>query len=165
MKSHNILHLLFSITTSGLSSLCLYSISSTYFPMDLRSKPIMSSYTPFGLTCCIRITPDLHSLQLFHTFYIYCFFGLINHCFYVIGFYRLCSHSVVLLEHAFLSHPHRSSSVLVVVCLINCLCNCFCIHCVFLPFFFLFLYSFGVSLSTLFFVSAAISSLSLMFLI
>ena len=30
-------------------------------------------YTPFGLTCCICLTHDLHSLQHFHTLYIYCF--------------------------------------------------------------------------------------------
>ena len=32
-------------------------------------------YTPFGLTCCICLTHDLLSLQLFHIFYIYCFLG------------------------------------------------------------------------------------------
>ena len=56
---------------------CFYPIFSTSFPMDFRFKPIMLSffYTPFGLTCCIHLTHDLHSLLLFHTFYIYCFLG------------------------------------------------------------------------------------------
>ena len=56
--------------------------------------------------------------------------------------------SVVLFKHPFLSHPHRSSLVILIICLMNCLCNCFCVHCVFHSFFFHFLYSFGVSLSS-----------------
>ena len=73
--------------------------------------------------------------------------------------------SVVLFKHPFLSHPHRSSLALLIVCLINCPCNCFCIYGVFLSFFFLFLYSFGVSLSSpLSIVCAAINNLSLLFL-
>ena len=52
-----------------------------------------------------------------------------------------------------------------IVCLINCPCNYFCVHCVFLPFFFLCLYSFGVFLSSSSsIVRAAINNFSLLFL-
>ena len=54
--------------------------------------------------------------------------------------------SLVLFKYSFLSLPYRSPLSLHLVCLLNCPCNSFCVHCVFLSFFFLFLYSFDVSL-------------------
>ena len=99
VQSHSILHLSFSITTS---SFCLYHFSFTYihiFYIFPNGSAIQTNhvvfYTPSGLTCCICLTHDLHSSQLSHTFYIYCFFfGLINLCFYVID-----SHSLFLCSN------------------------------------------------------------------
>ena len=112
-------------------------------------------YTLFRLTCCIHLTHDLHSLQLFHTFYAYYFLGSSIFVFMLL-LLMTCSctaiikTSAVLFKHAFLSPSHRSSLDLPVVCQINCPCNCFCVHSVFIPFFFLFLYSFVVSIFIVF---------------
>ena len=111
-------------------------------------------YTHFRLTCCIHLTHDLHSLQLFYTFYTFYFLGSSVFVFMLL-LLMTCSctaiikTSSVLFKHSFLSHPHRPSLHLPVVCQINCPCNCFCVHSVLISFFFLFLYSFGVSLFSL----------------
>ena len=41
---------------------------------SFQTNPVVF-YTPFGLTCCIRLTNDWNSLRLFHIFYIDCFLG------------------------------------------------------------------------------------------
>ena len=65
------------------------------------------------------------------------------------SFVAIIKASVVLFKHPFLSHSHQSSLALPVVCLIICPCNCFCVHSVFPSVFFLYLYSFVVSLHRL----------------
>ena len=103
----------------------------------------------------------LHSLNIWftfsspHTFYTYCF----------IGSYKSLLLCKWFFKHAFRSHLYQSSLALSIVCLINCPFNCFCVHFVFLSFFFFFLYSCGVPLSSLSSVlRAAINSLFLLFL-
>ena len=157
VQSHSILYLSFSITTS---SFCLYHFSFTYihiFYIFPNGSAIQTNhvvfYTPSGLTCCICLTHDLHSSQLSHTFYIYCFFFFVLSIFaFMLLILIACScaaiikTSVVLFMQPFNSHPHWFSLALPVVCLINCPYHCFCVHCAFLAFFFLFLYSFHVPL-------------------
>ena len=146
MKSHSILYFSHSIHH------CLwlvpvplfvhfYSIFFTYFPINLCSKPIMSSFILlFGLTCQICLSHDLHSSGFQHILNLRFSWVLSIIALMLLG--RIaCSYaavikvSVVLFKHPFLSHPHQSSLILPVICLINCPCNCFCVHCVFLSFF------------------------------
>ena len=92
-------------------------------------------HTPFGLNYFIHLTYDLHSLQLFHTFCIYCFLGSYQSFMLLVLVACSCvaiiKAAVVLFKHPFLSHPHRSSLALPIVCLINCLCNSFCVYFLF----------------------------------
>ena len=98
------------------------------------------------------------------------FLGLLNFCFCVIlvliaySCAAIIKASVALFKHPFLSHLHQSLLALLIVFLINCSSNCFCIYCVFLSFFFLFLYSLVFLSSSSSIVHAAINNLSLLFL-
>ena len=132
MKFHSILNSWFSIT---ISSFCLYYFSFTIFPNgSLFKSNLVVFYTPFELTCCICLTHDLHSLQLFHTFYIYCFLEYYQIFAFMFLVLITCScvanvnASVVLFKDSFLSHPHWCSLALTIFCLINCPCNCICVH-------------------------------------
>ena len=99
------------------------------------------------------------------------FLYLINLCYYVIGLVHIACFcatnikaSVALFKHPILSNPHQSSLALRVVYLINCPYIFFWVQCIFLSFFLLFRYSFGVSLSSSYsIVRAAIKNLSLLF--
>ena len=98
------------------------------------------------------------------------FLGLLNFFFCVIlvliaySCAAIIKASVALFKHPFLSHLHQSLLALLIVFLINCSSNCFCIYCVFLSFFFLFLYSLVFLSSSSSIVHAAINNLSLLFL-
>ena len=98
------------------------------------------------------------------------FLGLLNFCFCVIlvliaySCAAIIKASVALFKHPFLSHLHQSLLALLIVFLINCSSNCFCIYCVFLSFFFLFLYSLVFLSSSSSIVHAAINNPSLLFL-
>ena len=131
--------------------------------MDLRSftNHVVFS-TPLGLTCCICVIHDLHSSALPHILHLL-FSWVLSIFAFMLLVLLACScaaiikASVVLFKHPFLSHHHPSSLVLSVVFLMNCPCNCFCVQCIFPSFFFLFLYSFGVSLSSSSSVVCAVS--------
>ena len=175
VKSHSILYLSFSITTSGL---CSYHFSLTSIPYFLHiSQWLFVPNQPCRLLYSYWANL-LHSLNIWFTLssafphiqhllfswvsLIFAFILLVLvACFCV----AIIKSSVILFKHPFLSNPHRSSLALLIVYLINCPCNRFCAHCIFLSFFFLFLYSFGVFLSLSFsIVHAAINNLSLLFL-
>ena len=71
----------------------------------------------------------------------------------------------VLFNNPFLSLSTNLHLLYPFFCLINHSCNCLFVHCVFFSFFFLFLYSFGVSLSSSFSIlRTAINNLSLLLL-
>ena len=171
VKPHSILHLF----TSGL---CLYQFSFTSFPyfvhifqwIFVRNQSFHLFYSFWDNL--------LHSLNRWFTLsstfphILHLFFSWVSSIFaFMLLVLIACpcaaiiKASFVLFKHPFLSHPHRSSLALPIVRLINRLCNCFCVHCVFLSFFFLFLYSFGVSLSSFSsIIHAAINNLLSLFL-
>ena len=174
VKSHSILHLSFSITTS---SLCLYYLSFSSIPYFLhifqwilvpnQSCHLLYSFwanllhsfnTWFTLSSAFP-----HILHLLFSWVLSIFDFMLLYliaCFYAV----IIKTSVVLFKPPFLSNPHRSSFALPIVCLISCPSKCFCVQCVFHSFFFLFLNSFGVSLSlSSSIVHAATNNLSLLF--
>ena len=60
-------------------------------------------YTPFGLTCFIRLTHGLLSLQLLHIFYIYCFLGSYQFCFYITVLIACSCSAIIKASVVFLS--------------------------------------------------------------
>ena len=157
-KSHSMLHLSFSITTSGL---CSYHFSFTSIPYFLhvsqwifvpnQSRCLLYSFwANLLLSLNTWFTLSSAFLRILHLLFswVSSIFPVMLIVLIACSCAAIMKASFVLFKHPFLSHPHRSSLVILIICLMNCPCNCFCVHRVFHSFFFLFLYSFGVSQSS-----------------
>ena len=153
VKSHSILQNCFSLLLLACVNTNILSLLSHIFYIYLNGSSFQTNhavfYTLFGdnLLHSLNTSSTLSSAfpNILHLLFswvlsIFAFMLLL-----LIACAATIKASVVLVKHAFLSHPHQSSFALPVVCLMNCRCNCFCVHCVFLLLFFLFLYPFGNS--------------------
>ena len=172
VKSHSTLHLPFSITTTGLCSYHFYStsipcflhISQWIFVLNPSCRLLYSFWANLLhlLNIWFTFSPAFsHSLHLLFSWVLSIFINMLL-VFIGVPVQPLLRLQLFIFSTLFLAIP-TDLYLLPIVCLINYPCNCFCVQFVFISFFLLFLYSFGISLLSSI-VHAAINNVSLLFL-